>query len=199
MAGADDDSAAKAAQFAGLLASQAAAALELFSLFAAELADVRAADQGPGDDGARNDMVGHGVAGDATAWVRSAERIEALWRQFLQDNSEAFVAAWPDIVRNVIGLLPLLSRGQPLFAMLAQLLPLLAGPHALNRAIESRGEGFGESLAGSLEQFLADLGRDRVTPSDPAAGPGAGPGADPAVARSGDRSGDPSGPDRPLS
>jgi hypothetical protein len=129
MAGADDDSTAWAAQFAALLAGQAAAALELFGQIAAEA-----------------------QAGDEAEWVRSAERIEVLWRQFVQEHSEAFVAAWPEIVRHLTSLLPLLSRGQPLFAMLAQLWPLLIGPELLGRAIGTRGE----SLIEALEQFLAD-------------------------------------------
>jgi hypothetical protein len=133
MAGADDDSAAWAAQFAALLAGQAAVAMELFSLLAADSGAVQ--------------------AGDEAEWVRSAERIEALWRQFLEEHTEAFVAAWPDFVRDVTSLLPLLSRVEPLFAVLAQFLPLLAGPHVLDRAIESRGE----SLVRALEQLLADV------------------------------------------
>ncbi len=144
MAGADDDSAAWATQFAGLLAGQAAAALELFRLIAAEAGDAQAVDE--------------------AAWVRSAERIEALWRQFLQDHTEDFVAAWPDFVRELTGLLPLLNRSQPLFAMLAQLLPLLAGPEVLRRAIETGGE----NLVERLEQFLADLSRGQTGPGDPA-------------------------------
>lgn len=132
MAGADDDSTAWAAQFAALMAGQAAAALELFSQIAAEAAEMR--------------------AGDEAEWLRSAERIEALWRQFVQEHSEAFVAAWPDVVRHLTSLLPLLSRGQPMFALLAQLWPLLVGPEVLGRAIETRGE----SLIVALEQFLAD-------------------------------------------
>lgn len=147
MAGADDDSAAWAAQFAGLLANQAAAVLELFSVLAAESGDA--------------------PEGDEVAWVRSAERIEALWRQFLQDQTEDFVAAWPDFVRELIGLLPLLGRSQSLFAMLAQLWPLLVGPEVLRRAIETGGEG----MVRGLEQFLADLCRGKTVPDDPADGP----------------------------
>ncbi len=141
MAGADDDSAAWAAQLAGLLAEQAAAALELFSLLGAD-----------------------SPAGDEAEWLKSAERIEAQWRQFLEEHSEAFVAAWPDVVRHVTSLLPLLAQGQPLFAMLAQLWPLLVGPAVLRRAIESGGT----SMVEALEQFLTDLRRGQITPADPA-------------------------------
>jgi len=147
MAGGDDDSAAWAAEFAAMLARQAAAALELFSLIATEAGDTQPADEEPADEG---------------TWLRSAERLEALWRQLVQDQSEAFVAAWPDFVRELTGLLPLLSRGQPLFAMLAQLWPLLVGPAVLGRAIETRGE----SLVGGLEQFLAGLGRSQHAEED---------------------------------
>ena len=141
MAEADSDSVATATEFAELLARQAAAVVELFSL-SAESGDAQ--------------------AGDEEAWVRSAERLDALWRHFAQDHTEAFVAAWPDFVRELTSLLPLVSRGQPLFAMLAQLLPLLVGPEALGRAIESRGE----SLVKGLEQFLADLHRSQITDAD---------------------------------
>lgn len=165
MVGADDDNAAWTAQFAELLARQAAAAVELLNLISAEAPDMR---------------VGDAQAGDGEAWLRSAERLEALWRQFLQDQSETFVAAWPDFVRNLTSLLPLLSRGQPLFVMLAQLLPLLVGPEVLRRAIESGGE----SLVKGLEHFLADL------PADP------GCAAD--GHRGEDVAGDHSGPDRTL-
>ena len=146
MVGADDDNAAWTAQFAELLASQAAAAVELLNLISAEAPDMRVG-EAQADDG---------ESGDGEAWLRSAERLEALWRQFLQDQSETFVAAWPDFVRNLTSLLPLLSRGQPLFVMLAQLLPLLVGPEVLRRAIESGGE----SLVKGLEHFLADLPAD---------------------------------------
>lgn len=170
MVGADDDNAAWTAQFAELLARQAAAAVELLNLISAEAPDMRVGDAQADD----------GEAGDGEAWLRSAERLEALWRQFLQDQSETFVAAWPDFVRNLTSLLPLLSRGQPLFVMLAQLLPLLTAPEVLRRAIESGGE----SLVKGLEHFLADL------PADP------GCAAD--GHRGEDVAGDHSGPDRTL-
>lgn len=175
MVGADDDNAAWTAQFAELLASQAAAVVELLNLISAEAPDMRVGDA-QADDGQADD----GESGDGEAWLRSAERLEALWRQFLQDQSETFVAAWPDFVRNLTSLLPLLSRGQPLFVMLAQLLPLLTAPEVLRRAIESGGE----SLVKGLEHFLADL------PADP------GCAAD--GQRGEDGAGDHSGPDRTL-
>jgi len=135
MAGADDDNAAWAAQFAEELTKQAAAVLDQFGLIAVEAGD--------------------NWADDEAAWLRSAQRIEALLSHFLQDHSEAFVAAWPEFVRKVTGLLPLLNRSQPMFVVLAQLVPLLAGPEVLRRVIETRGE----SLAEWLEQLLADLAR----------------------------------------
>ena len=143
MAGADDDSAAWAAPLAGLLAAQAAAACELISIFLAETAEAR--------------------EGDDAAWLRSAERLEALWRRFVEDHSEAFIAAWPDIQRELTSLLPLLSRMQPLFAMLAQLLPLIVGPEVLGRAIESGGT----SLVKALEQLLADPDRNQSVSAKP--------------------------------
>jgi len=147
MVGADDDSAKWAAQLAELLASQAATVAELFSLLFAESFDAQA----------DNDPVG-----DNAAWVRTAERLEALCRRFLEDQTEAIVAAWPDFVRDVTLLLPLVGRGQPLLAMLAQLLPLLAGPELLGRAIESRGE----SLVKGLEHFIADLCHGQIAHAD---------------------------------
>ena len=144
MAGADDDSAAWAAQFAELLARQAETAVELLGLISAESPDK------PSDE-AR--------AGDEEEWALAAEQLEAQWRHFVQDQTEAFVAAWPDIVRNLTSLLPLVSRSQPLLAMLAQLLPLLAGPEVLGRTIDSRGA----SLVKELKHFLADLSRSQVT------------------------------------
>ena len=91
MAGADDDKTVWAAQFAELLAGQAAEVLELVSLLAAGSQDRQAGDDEP--------------------WVGLAERLEALWRQFLQDRTEAFVEVWPDIARNLTNMLPLVSRG----------------------------------------------------------------------------------------
>ena len=150
MAGADEGSAAWAPPLARLLAGQAAAALEMLSLITAEIS-AQAGDAPEGED---------------PTWLRSAERLEALWRRFAEDHSEAFVAAWPDIQRELTSLLPLLSRMQPLFAMLVQLLPLLAGPQVLGRAIESGGT----NLAKVLEQLLADPARvaDSQTDEEPA-------------------------------
>ena len=74
------------------------------------------------------------------------------------------VAAWPDIQRELTALLPLLSRMQPLFAMLVQVLPLLAGPQALGRAIGSGGA----ALLGALEQALAACTPAAESPADEA-------------------------------
>ncbi|MEO6718651.1 MAG: hypothetical protein ABIM50_15560 [Novosphingobium sp.] len=139
MARVDDDNTAWASQFAELLARKAAAIVELFGLLSAEAQ--------------------HQETGDHEAWVRSLEQLEALWRNFMQEQSEAFIDAWPDFVRNLTGLLPLVSRGQPLIAVLAQIVPLLSGSEVLSRAIQSRGQ----SLVNGLEDFLVNLG----PPQDP--------------------------------
>ena len=162
MAGADDDDAVWAAEFAELLARQAAATRELISLIATEPPHTSAGGEGAGE----------GDSGEGGAWVRSAEQLEALWRQFLQEHTEAIVAGWPTFERHLTSLLPLLSRGEPLFAILAQLLPLLAGPQVLSLAIETRGE----NLVNWLEQLLADprlaeswagFWRSQISHSDP--------------------------------
>ena len=97
---ADNDCGAAAALFADLMAKQAEAVRQLFSQVADRLSDAPAA--------------------ESDGWANSVQQLRSLWLDFLnrqaaqlaegQGLAGELVAVWPHFVRNLLGLMPLLSR-----------------------------------------------------------------------------------------